>query len=247
MTTAVNWRKPWLGKRWTQALAIVLGYTPPLIVFFIQMGGDEATTEGYLFYAGVYGLIVIAVQLLLLRFLCGEKPSELNLKPGTWWKDLLGGVALVGVTLTMKFTLDPLIARYFYRATDSESGLGSLFETLAGTPWLLALFLGPILLIGVAGSEELTRVFFITRWKKLSASKLWLGIGVFLSAALFGLNHIAQGPAGIISVTLNGLVMVVWYLRFGRIFHLIVAHYLYDAIQIVFIVSFIWRGVISFT
>jgi hypothetical protein len=75
-------------------------------------------------------------------------------------------------------------------------------------------------------------MFFITRWMKIFPSKVWLGLGVFLSAALFGLNHVAQGVAGIISVTLNGLVMVLWYLRFGRIFHLVVAHYLYDAIQL---------------
>jgi hypothetical protein len=34
-------------------------------------------------------------------------------------------------------------------------------------------------------------------------------------------------------VTLNALIMVLWYLRFGRIFPLIVAHYLYDAIQLI--------------
>jgi hypothetical protein len=105
---------------------------------------------------------------------------------------------------------------------------------------LLALFIGPILFIGVAGSEELTRTFFITRWTKISSSKAWLALGVFLSAALFGLNHVAQGAAGAISVGLNGLVMVLWYLRFGRIFHLILAHYLYDAIQVGLLVTFTW-------
>jgi hypothetical protein len=62
---------------------------------------------------------------------------------------------------------------------------------------------------------------------------------------LFGLNHVAQGPAGVISVTLNGLIMVLWYLRFGRIFHLIVAHYLYDAFQLGPVIILIWRGVIQ--
>jgi len=253
MNTSVQIRKPWQKSPWTQGLAIVLGYAFPLTVFIAQVYEvdlgfitrmDEANSAmGYLFYAMVYTLLVIAVLLLLLRYLCGEKFKDLNLKSGTWWKDLSGGVVLVGLTLSVKYVLDPVIAKYFYRATNSESGLGSLFETLAGNPWLLALFLGPVLFIGVAGSEELTRMFFITRWKNISSSKLWMGIGVFLSAALFGLNHIAQGPAGIISVSLNGLMMVLWYLQFGRIFHLIVAHYLYDAIQIVFVVSLIWRGV----
>lgn len=107
-----------------------------------------------------------------------------------------------------------------------------LVNTLAENPWLAALFLGPAVFF-VASSEELTRVFFITRWTKISSSKVWLGVGVFLSAFLFGLNHVAQGYAGVISVTLNALIMVLWYLRFGRIFHLIVAHYLYDAVQLI--------------
>lgn len=238
-------RKPWQRTRWAQVLAILLGYALPLMVFILQLNGGEAEAEGYLLYAGAYTLAVIAVILLVLWFVCGEKPKALNLKPGTWWKDLAGGVVLVGLTLAIKLALDPIFAKYFYRASDSESGLNSLFGTLAGNPWLLALFLGPVLFIGVAGSEELTRVFFITRWKNISSSKIWLGIGVFLSAALFGLNHIAQGPAGIMSVTLNGLIMVLWYLRFGRIFHLVIAHYLYDAIQILFVVTLIWRGVIQ--
>lgn len=253
MNPSIDLRKPWQRTRWAQALAIVLGYAAPLAVFFVQLGdpqpkvvGSEASSsEGYLFYAGVYTLIVIAILLLVLRFVCGEKPSSLNLKPGTWWKDLAGGIALVGVTLSARFVFDPIFAKYFHRASDSESGLGDLFSMLAGDPWILALFLGPILFIGVAGSEELTRIFFITRWKNISSSRVWLGLGVFLSAFLFGLNHIAQGPAGIISVTLSGLIMVLWYLRFGRIFHLIISHYFYDAIQIIVIVNMIQSGVIQ--
>ncbi len=245
MSTSQDTRKPWQRKTWVSVLAILLGYIPPLMVFITQLGGEAVTARGYLFYSIVYTLIVIAVLLLLLWFLCGEKPEVLNLRPGAWWKDLLGGIVLVGLTLSLKYVLDPTIARYFHRASDSESGIGGLVNTLAGNPWLCALFLGPVLFIGVAGSEELTRVFFITRWMKISSTKLWLVLGVILSAVLFGLNHVAQGTAGVISVTLNGLIMVLWYLRFGRIFHLIVAHYLYDAIQIGLVVILIWRGVIQ--
>jgi len=243
MKPSEDLRKPWQRSRWAQALAIILGYTAPLAVFFAQFSGDEASAEGYLFYAGVYTLIVISILLLVLRFVCGEKPGALNLKTGTWWKDLAGGIALVGATLLVKFVFDPIFAQYFHRASNSESGLDGLFRLLAADPWLLGLFLGPILFIGVAGSEELTRVFFITRWKNISSSRAWLGLGVFLSAFLFGLNHIAQGPAGILSVTLNGLLMVVWYLRFGRISQLIISHYLYDAIQIIVVVNLIRNGI----
>ena len=242
MNTSPDSRKPWQRTRWVQVLAILLGYTPPLVVFFLQFIGESATGQGYMIYAMGYTFFVIVVLLLLLWFLCGEKPNALNLRSGKWWKDLLGGLALVAITLTMKFALDPVIAKFFYRASDVESGIASLVNKLADNPWLAALFLGPALFIGVAGSEELTRMFFITRWMKISSSKVWLGVGVFLSAFLFGLNHVAQGTAGVISVTLNALIMVLWYLRFGRIFHLVVAHYLYDAIQLVPVIILMMVG-----
>jgi membrane protease YdiL (CAAX protease family) len=238
---SLDLRKPWQRTRWVQVLAILLGYILPLTVFISQLFGGPVTAQGYLLYAFGYTLIVIAVLLLLLWFLCGEKPSVLNRKPSVWWKDLLGGIVLVGLTLSVKFILDPVIASFFHRASDVESGMAALVNTLAENPWLAVLFLGPAVIF-VAGSEELTRVFFITRWMKISSSKVWLGVGVFLSAFLFGLNHVAQGYAGVISVTLNALIMVLWYLRFGRIFHLIVAHYLYDVIQLGPVISLMILG-----
>ncbi len=72
-----------------------------------------------------------------------------------------------------------------------------------------------------------------------------MGLGVILSAVLFGLVHLYQGLAGAVSVTLSGLVMALWYLRFGRIFQLIVAHYLYDAVQFVFVLVLVWNGTIQ--
>jgi uncharacterized protein len=232
MDPSPDLRKPWQHPRWVQSLAILLGYILPLTVFISQLFGGPVNTQGYLLYAFGFTLLVIVALLLLLRFLCGEKPNVLNRKPGLWWKDLLGGIALVGLTLSVKIILDPVIASFFHRASDVESGMVALVNTLVDNPWLAALFLGPAVIF-VAGSEELTRVFFITRWMKISSSKIWLGVGVFFSAFFFGLNHVAQGYAGVISVTLNGLIMVLWYLRFGRIFPLIVGHYLYDAIQLI--------------
>lgn len=107
MYPSFDLRKPWQRTRRMQALAILLGYVLPLMVFISQLIGGPVTAQGYLVYAMGYTLIVIAVLLLLLWFLCGEKPNVLNLKSSKWWKDLLGGIVLVGLTLFVKFTLDP--------------------------------------------------------------------------------------------------------------------------------------------
>lgn len=72
----------------------------------------------------------------------------------------------------------------------------------------------------------------------------WRWMGIVLSAILFGLSHLYQGPAGVVSVTLEGLILALWYMRSGRIFPLIISHYLYDAVQIVQVVILIRQGVI---
>ena len=196
MNTFPDLRKPWQRTRWVQALAILLGYIPPLAVFITQLFGGPVTAQGYMIYAMGYTFFVIAVLLLLLWVLCGEKTNSLNRRPGKWWKDLLGGIVLVMLTFSVKILFDPVIAKFFYRASDVESGMGSLVNKLADNPWLAALFLEPALFIGVAGSEKAHRRIFYHCWMKISSSKVWLSLGVFLSAFLFGLNHVAQGTAG---------------------------------------------------
>ena len=119
-----------------------------------------------------------------------------------------------------------------------------MFGELVQNAWLLALFLGPSLMVGVALFEELSRVFFITRWWRISSAAAWRWLGVVVSAILFGLAHLYQGPVGVVSVTLSGMILAIWYVRSGRLLPLIVSHYLYDALQIIQVVILIRQGVI---
>jgi len=86
------------------------------------------------------------------------------------------------------------------------------------------------------GLEELTRVFFLSRLWKLSPASGWYWFGVVLSAVLFGLGHLYQRPAGVVSAGVSGLIMAIYYLVFGRIWPMVFAHYLHNALQFVFIV-----------
>ena len=62
------------------------------------------------------------------------------------------------------------------------------------------------------------------------------------SAILFGLMHYYQGPAGVISIGVMGLVYALVYVRRGRIWPLIVGHALYDAWSIGMAVVMVSRG-----
>jgi membrane protease YdiL (CAAX protease family) len=56
--------------------------------------------------------------------------------------------------------------------------------------------------------------------------------------------HLYQGTAGMISIGIHGVIKGYVYLRFGRVWPLIVAHAFYDSVQIAWVVSLIRRGII---
>jgi CAAX protease family protein len=69
-------------------------------------------------------------------------------------------------------------------------------------------------------------------WKVWPATAAKL-LAVVISACLFGLIHLYQGPVGATWAAIFALVMALYYLRFGRAVPLILAHYLTNAIQVV--------------
>jgi membrane protease YdiL (CAAX protease family) len=68
---------------------------------------------------------------------------------------------------------------------------------------------------------------------------------VLVSAVLFGLAHLYQGPGGMANTAISGLILGIVYMRFGRIWPLIIAHYLHDALQIVLLMYLVQSGVVQ--
>jgi membrane protease YdiL (CAAX protease family) len=227
-------------------LAILLGVAPIYaMTIMIHLSTDELPALRDIFlYTTVVAGIMIVVMLLLLRYLCGERISGLNLKAGKWWKDVVGGVVLGMTTLGLHLLLQGPLNRMF--PSEPVSGLGDFFNGLAENVWLFVLFVGPVLWIGVAGCEELTRIFLLSRLWKIWSADAWRWSTVVLSAVLFGLGHLYQGTAGMVDTGITGLLLAVYYLVFGRVWPLIIAHYLHDAIQIVLLVILIRSGVVQF-
>jgi membrane protease YdiL (CAAX protease family) len=107
---------------------------------------------------------------------------------------------------------------------------------LAKNPLLLMLWLGPVVWIGVALYEEVVRVFFLNCLWGISGHRLWIYFSIFLVSLTTGLLHLYQGTFGIVSVTLQGLVLAAYYYKFRRLLPLVVSHALYDSIQIIMFV-----------
>jgi membrane protease YdiL (CAAX protease family) len=99
-------------------------------------------------------------------------------------------------------------------------------------PFIMALFFGPVLWIGIALYEELIRIFILTELWKWKKARLWDFVVILLSAVLIGLVHWSQGPYGIVTIAIKGLISGIYFYKKRRIMPLVYAHVLYDGIQV---------------
>ena len=224
-------------------LALALGLLPPyMFVVFARMSQGRGFTVGEMIvYPLVVGTASLVSILALHRFVCGEPLSALNRRPGSWRRDLAVGAALAVAFVVFTFASQPVLTRLVAPHRNPEGW--RLIVGLIENPWLALVWFGPVLWIGVAGFEEVARVFCMTRiiavWR--GAAGRWAAVAV--STAAFGLMHYYQGPSGIISTGVMGLACALLYLRRGRIWPLIVGHALYDAWSIGFAMVMVAREI----
>lgn len=98
---------------------------------------------------------------------------------------------------------------------------------------LLLLWLGPVVWIGIAGFEELWRVVVLRRFWTVFPSAPGKWVSLVLVSVLIGIAHGYQGPAAILSITMKSILMGWYFMATGRTRALIVAHAVYDSVQIV--------------
>jgi membrane protease YdiL (CAAX protease family) len=228
-----DFSKPWQSKAWVQLLAAVAGVLPLYSSLMIyQLRRDQPfSVQGFIVYLAVISPLAIVIALLLLRFLCGENYRALNLRPGRLPSDLLAALILSPVILVAN-----VVSNYFLSelVPDAASGtsIRGLFMEIARKPGLLVLFVGPLTFLG-AVSEELIRVFLLSRLWKVWPAIIGKLVAVVISACLFGLIHVYRGPVHVAWTAICSLIMALYYLRFGRVVPLILAHYVTNALEVV--------------
>ena len=217
---------------WIHIAAVTLGVLPIYLgLIMLQRLSDNALSmHSFILYLAVICPLSLVIVWLLLRFLCGEKFRELDLKPGKLSSDLLAALGLSVVILVANVIASQSLSGMFPESPANTS-VRNLFMELAGNLQLLILFVGLIFL--GAASEEIIRVFLLSRLWKVWPSTVGKLLTVFISAALFGFIHLYQGPAGAVWTAIFGIIMAFTYLRFGRIFPLILSHYLTNTLQLI--------------
>jgi len=203
-----------------------------MIIHLISKGRPLSNSE-YIFYLAVISPLTIAIIFLLQRFLIKEDCRDLNLKEGSLPSDLLATLILSMVLFVANIISQPVLSAIL---PDTDTGVRDLFLAMSENPVSFMVFLGPLVLLGAA-SEELMRAFLLSRFWNLWSSLPGKLAVVFVSAGLFGLLHLSRGPVHVVWATIYGLLMAFYYLRFGRILPLILAHYLTNAVQILITLS----------
>jgi hypothetical protein len=100
----------------------------------------------------------------------------------------------------------------------------------------MILWFGPVLWIGIALFEEISRVFLLKCLWNISEDKSWHIMAILITSMLIGTVHLYQGLAGIISIGLKSVIICFYYYKYRRLLPLIISHGLYDGFQFAYFI-----------
>jgi hypothetical protein len=216
-------------------LAAAAAATAPMVAVFLWMyGGAGSAPDLSTFFMGpllIGGGMIFWLLFLHLVWCRDDLPSLGFRRPGLV-ADLVVGVLMGIALLGLKVLSDPWLAGLFPPRPPAPEML-RLIHGIALDPLLLLLWLGPVLWIGVAGFEELWRAVVLRRLACAFPGRVGAIAAVLATSVLMALAHAYQGPAAILSIGFKSLLMGGYFVASGRVRTLIVAHAVYDAVQIV--------------
>jgi hypothetical protein len=188
----------------------------------------------YEFFLGpmLFGGGMIFWLMFLHIVVCRDDLKSLGFKIPGFWKDMLIGGAMGAGLLLLRSIMQPMLNSLFDPRPTSPEIL-QLLQGVIGDPWLLALWLGPVVWIGIAAFEELWRVFVLRRFWNVFPEAGGKWVVLLMVSVLIGIAHGYQGPAAIVSIGFKSVLMGWFFMVTGRTRALIVSHAVYDSVQII--------------
>ena len=219
-------------------LAIVIGILPAnIIMIWYRLTHTEAfTTFEMLVYPLIFGSANILLILLLNKYLLKGKLVDFNRGKRMWYMDITAGIILTFIYFSLLYIEQATFKKVLPEGKPPSQEVINLMIDLAHNPFLLAVWLGPVVWIGVALFEELIRTFFLNCLWRISDRNAWQIFAIVLVSAVTAFVHLYQGVFGIVSVGIQSILMGFYYYKFRRIWPLIISHALFDSAQIIMFV-----------
>ena len=220
-------------------LAISIAILPiNLIMIWYRLTQMESfSTTDMMMYPLLFGGGSIVLILLLNKYLVRDSfRNTFNSGKGTWYQDILIGLVLTVIYFAMFFLERATLYQWIPNNNPPNTEIIDTMRFIANSPMLMLLWFGPVLWIGIALFEELSRTFLLKCLWNISENKDWQILAISLASTLIGLVHMYQGVAGIISIGLKSVVVCFYFYKYRRLLPLIVSHALYDGLQFAFFI-----------
>jgi len=211
------------------ALLVVVGLPASLMIWYRAHQSTGFASVELIVYPLVFGSLGIAVIWLLKRFYLGESLYSLNSGEGSLVGDIFWGIVLTIVYFVLFFAARYALSDHLAFTPNTEL-LGLMLDMLE-RPWMVVLWFGPVLWIGISLYEELVRAFLLSELWSFSVNKLWISTVVLFAAVVVGTTHWSQGPYGIVTIAIKGIVIGAFYFHRRRLLPLVIAHVLYDGLK----------------
>jgi membrane protease YdiL (CAAX protease family) len=212
------------------ALLIVVGIPSAAMIWFRSHQSSGFASTELIVYPLVFGSVGITALLLIKRFFLDEPLADFNSGRGSFFSDLMWGIVLATIYFAL-FFLERATLIDLLEFRSNRELLGLMLD-MRESPWMLLVWFGPVLWIGIALFEELVRVFLLTGLWSFSNHLVWTAVAIIITAVLVGLVHWSQGPYGIVTIAIKSIVTGIFYYRRRRLLPLVFAHVLYDGLQV---------------
>ncbi|HEY4943271.1 MAG TPA: type II CAAX endopeptidase family protein [Rhizomicrobium sp.] len=193
-----------------------------------------------------YILFTLVILVCLWVYLRGEPLSDFGLKaPQSWWLAIGQGVLIFLASMVFDIAVRPLIDPWIAHVTGTSATLAEQhFAALKGNLGLLLYLIPFAWLFGGFGEEMLNRGVVMTRIAQLLGEGRWAWIAAMVLQAIpFALGHGYQGPVGMFSVFVGGVIYGAGALIWGRnLWPAIIAHGLQDTLGFVALYTGIAHG-----
>ena len=208
-----------------------------MIWYRLSGDGSFSPSEMLTYPLIVGGGLSIVIYLLNKYLLKANFKETFNNGHGNLITDILIGIGLTVIYFFMFYVERHTLYQWIPNTQPPNDDLFNTIREIANDPLMIVLWFGPVLWIGVALFEELSRVFMLKCLWNVRQDKVWEVVVIFLTSALIGMAHIYQGTAGAVSIGLKSVVVCFYFYKYRRFLPLVISHALYDGLQFAVLIT----------